>query len=71
MPQDYNTVYLIGTKVAGGDSWNVDGKPFILKGDADNEAEARTIKSGIEHYVFRSVAYYTQDEITATRNYFV
>jgi hypothetical protein len=70
MPTDYNTVYLIGTKVAGGDSWNVCGKPFSSKDDADNEAEARTIKSGIEHYVFKSVSYYTQAQITASRSYF-
>ncbi|MBE3109355.1 MAG: hypothetical protein IMZ46_02405 [Acidobacteria bacterium] len=71
MPRDYNTVYLIGTKVVDGDSWNVDGKPFSSKDDADNEAEARTVKSGIEHYVFKAVTYYTQDEITASRSYFV
>lgn len=68
---DYNTVYLIGVKIVGGDSWNVDGKPFALKGDADNEAEARTIKSGLEHYVFKAVSYYTQDAITASRSYFI
>jgi hypothetical protein len=71
MPQDYNTVYLIGTKIVGGDSWNVDGKPFGFKDEADSEAQARTIKSGIEHYIFKAVAYYTQDTITASRSYFV
>lgn len=71
MPSDYNTIYLIGAKVVGGDSWSVDGKPFSSRDDADNEAEARTIKSGIEHYVFKAIAYYTQDAITASRSYFV
>lgn len=62
-------VYLIGAKsVVDGETWNVDGKPFDSAQEAEEEAEARTVKSGIEHFVFKPVAYYTRDKITASRN---
>jgi len=61
-------VYLIGAKsVVDGETWNVDGKPFDSAQEAEEEAEARTVKSGIEHFVFKPVAYYTRDKITASR----
>jgi hypothetical protein len=61
-------VYLIGTKVVYGETWNVDGQPFDSASLAETAAEARTVKTGIEHFVFKPVAYYSRNEITASRN---
>jgi hypothetical protein len=70
MPRDYNNVYLVGTKTTDGTGWIIDQKPFSSEKDAEAEAEARTIKSGVDHYVFASASYYVQDRVTATKNYF-
>jgi len=70
MSRDYNNVYLIGTKTVDGLGYIIDQKPFAIEKEAEAEAEVRTIKSGVEHYVFASVSYYIQDRITATKTWF-
>jgi hypothetical protein len=70
MPRDYNNVYLVGTKTIDSTHWIIDQKPFSSEKDAETEAEARTIKSGVDHYVFAPASCYTQDRVTATKNYF-
>jgi hypothetical protein len=70
MSRDYNNVYLIGTKTTDGTGFTIDRQPFVTEQDAETEAEARTIKSGADHFVFASATYFTQDRITATKTWF-
>jgi hypothetical protein len=70
MSRDYNNVYLIGTKTTDGLGYTIDQKPFSTEKDAEAEAEARTIKSGLDHFVFVSASYFAQDPIKATKTWF-
>ncbi|MBE3130596.1 MAG: hypothetical protein IMZ54_07750 [Acidobacteria bacterium] len=67
---DFNNVFLVGTKTPSGDGWIIDQATFSCRAEAEKEAEARTVKGGLEHHVFKSVSYYTRDEITASKTHY-
>jgi len=66
MPLDYNEIYLVGWRKNPEDQWNF-GQQFQFRTEADQNAERDTCLTGIPHYVFKAISYFTRDEITSSK----